>query len=284
MKRMPTFLLVVAALFLARPGVAAAAVRFFAVIPFYAPEQMWRLYEPFVEHLRTQTGERWELKLYPGQDAMVAAVCAGEVDVALLGPVPLGRVNRACGATPFLVALARDGRPVYHAMLVTADPAVVSISGLRGRKVGLMRGSTAAHALPVKMLRDGGLAPSDYASVFFESQDKIMTALLSREVSGAGVKETLYRRFAGEQLRLLASSEPLPNFALAALPALPPAVRERFAAALLRLRPLERPADAETTKGWDDEIKHGFVLPAPDFLDLALKTHQVYESTVHEIP
>ena len=91
-----------------------------AVIPFYSPERMWQLYTPFIDYLRRETGEPWELKLYPNHEAMVAGVCRGEVDVTLLGPAPLGRVNRACGVVPILVPLGKEGKPLYHSMLLTS--------------------------------------------------------------------------------------------------------------------------------------------------------------------
>ena len=256
--------------------------RTLAVIPFYSPEKMWLLYTPFVEYLRRETGEPWELKLYPDHAAMIAGVCAGEVDISLLGPVPLGRVNRACGVLPFLVPRGPDGKPVYHSMLLTGDPAVTTVAGLRGRKIGLFKGSTAAHVLPLKMLLDAGLPQGAFTPVFFESQDRIMTALLSREISGAGVKEALFRRFEQAPLRLLQTSAPLPNFAFAALASQPEARRASFVAALLRLSPGERPADAATVKGWDDEIKNGFMAPAPDFLPAVLEVHDIYEAVMHE--
>lgn len=256
--------------------------RTLAVIPFYSPEKIWQLYTPLIEFLRRETGERWELKLYPNHDTMVAGVCRGEVDVTLLGPVPLGRVNRACAVVPFLVPRGNDGKLAYHSMLLSGDPKVTTTAGLRGKKIAFFKGSTAAHIFPLKMLADAGLGPGSFSPVFLESQDRIMTALLSHEVAGAGVKEALYRRFAKEPVRLLQTSDALPNFAFAALPTQPPALRERLVAALLKLRPLENAADAAAVKGWDDEIKHGFELPPPDFLPAVLKVHDVFESVMHE--
>lgn len=266
----------------AGPAVPAKPTRTLAVIPFYSPEKMWQLYTPFVDFIRRETGEPWELKLYPNHDAMVAGVCAGEVDLTLLGPVPLGRVNKECGVLPFLVPRGKDGKPVYHSMLLASDPAVTTVAGLRSRRVGFFKGSTAAHIIPLKMLHDAGLGPGAFEPVFFESQDRIMTALLSREVAGAGVKETLYRRFEKEPVRLLATSEQLPNFAFAALPSQPPALRRRFVAALLALDPLRVEADADAVKGWDDEIKNGFLAPAPDFLPAVVKVYDIYETLMHE--
>jgi ABC-type phosphate/phosphonate transport system substrate-binding protein len=258
------------------------AARTLAIVPFYSPERMWLLYTPLIDYLRRETGEPWELKLYPNHDSLAASICKGEVDVALLGPAPLGRVNRECGALPFLVSLGKEGKPVYHSMLLTTDPAVTTTAGLRGKRVGFFKGSTAAHIIPLEMLRDAGLGPGDFASVFFESQDRIMTALLSHELAGAGFKETLYQRFKEEPVRLLQTSEALPNFAFSALPSQPPARRERFVAALLKIRPRENAQDAGTVAGWDDEIKSGFVLPAPDFLPAVLRVDEISRSIMHE--
>jgi len=266
----------------ASPGPPVGPARTLAVVPFYTPEKMWQLYAPLVDYLRRETGESWEMKLFANHEALVKGVCAGEVDVALLGPVPLGRVNRSCGALPFLVPLGKDGQPLYHAMLLTGDPGIGAIAQLRGRKFGLMKGSTAAHAMPLHMLQQAGLGPGAVEPVFFESQDRIVTALLAREIAGGGVKEALYRRFAKEPLRLLGTSEPLPNFAFTAPASQPAAARERFVAALLKLRPLANEADAQIVRTWDDEVRNGFALPGPDFLPAVLRIDDIGRAVMHE--
>jgi ABC-type phosphate/phosphonate transport system substrate-binding protein len=256
--------------------------RTLAVVPFYTPERMWQLYSPFVEHLRRETGEPWELVLVPDHAALDQGLCAGKIDVALIGPIPLARLNRRCGAVPVLVPLGLDGVPAYRSVLLTTDPAVTSVAALRGKEIAFFKGSTAAHLVPARMLADAGLGPGDYQPVFLESQDRLMTALLARRVSAAGVKSALFRRFEQEPgLRLLETSAPLPNFCFAALPARS-ATRERFLAALQRLRPAERAADAALVEGWDDEVRSGFVLPPAGFLGSALDLHDATEQRPRE--
>jgi ABC-type phosphate/phosphonate transport system substrate-binding protein len=287
MRSNPMRLLVIAlgALLLA-PGMPLAAkprappaARRLAIVPFYAPELMWRLYAPLVEYLSRQTGEAWTLVLPATHEAFDAAVCGGEVDVALMGPIPLARNHRRCGVRPFLVPLGQDGMPVYHAMLVTAAADVGSLADLRGRQIAFFRGSTAAHLVPVMMLQEAGLGPDAYQPLFLESQDRVMTAVLGGKASAGAVKSALYRRFAKERaLKLLQTSRPLPNFAFASLPSLPKAVADHFSAALLRLRPREVPGDAEVVRAWDDELKAGFVAAPPGFLDAASDLLKTTES------
>ena len=109
-----------------------------------------------------------------------------------------------------------------------------------------------------------------------------MTALLASEISAAGVKKTLYQKFENEPLRVLKTSDPLPNFAFCVAPSMPAAIRERFISALRKLQPLSDNKDAEITKAWDDEIKNGFILPDEDYLASVLKLHNIFLEIVHE--
>ncbi|NTW57610.1 MAG: PhnD/SsuA/transferrin family substrate-binding protein [Nitrospirae bacterium] len=254
-----------------------------AVIPFYGPEKIWLLYSPLIEYLKKTTGHPWELKLYPNHDALIEDLCGGQIGVALLGPAPLGRANRKCGAEPLIVALGKDGKPTYRSVIVTSDAAVTALGGVRGKKFGFFKGSTAAHIVPAKLLKDAGLGMEAVQPVFLESQDRIMTALLTREISAAGVKETLYRKFEKETLRVLTISGPLPNFAFSALPSLPSGVREEFVQALLRLKPHTNIRDADTMQDWDDEIKNGFVTPTDDYLLAVQNLLTTTREIMHEV-
>jgi ABC-type phosphate/phosphonate transport system substrate-binding protein len=157
-------------------------------------------------------------ELYPNHDSTIDALCKGEVSLALLGPVPLARSIEKCGAKTLAVAIGADGTLFYHSVIVTTDPSISNLPQLKGKQIGLFKGSTAAHILPMKMLSSAGLNKDDVKPVFFEGQDRIMNALLTGEVTAAGVKDVLYKRFSDTRLRVLKTSEPLPNFAFASSP------------------------------------------------------------------
>ncbi|MDH4161820.1 MAG: PhnD/SsuA/transferrin family substrate-binding protein [Nitrospirota bacterium] len=252
------------------------------VIPFYSPEKLWALYSPLITYLKRSTGQPWELKLYHDHDTLIEGLCKGDVAIALLGPVPMGRANRRCWAKPVLVALDKGGDPFYRSVIVTNDPSVTSLAMLKGKKFGLFKGSTAAHILPLKMLKDAGLGSGAVQPIFFEGQDRIMTALLTREITAAGMKEALYRKFEKESIKPLKMSDPLPNFALTASPAVNPQIYQELVKALLVLKPLQDPADGRAVRDWDDEIKNGFMLPDADFLPSVIRLHNIYQEIMHE--
>jgi phosphonate transport system substrate-binding protein len=251
------------------------------IIPYYSPEKIWNSFSPLVGYLNSKTGEKWELKLFASHDAMVNDICAGAVTVAFLGPVPLGRTNKTCGVEPLVVSLGPDGKPFYHSVIVTTDPKVRSLADLKGRTLGVFKGSTASHVVPEKMLREAGLGIDSFKRAFYESQDSIISALLRSEIAAGGVKESLFKKFKHSGLRVIATSDPLPHFAFCAPPSLDQRVRERLIDALLALHPRTNEQHRAITATWDDEIKNGFIPPPPSHLKDAVKLRQDYEEIVH---
>jgi phosphonate transport system substrate-binding protein len=254
----------------------AAERQSLAIVPYYAPEKMWQLFSPLADYLTRKTGTTWELKLYPDQESLVRGIGKGEVAVAFLGPVPFGRVSRKTPLRPLLVARAADGSPWYRSVLVTADPAVRTLKDIRGRSFGFFDGSTAAHVVPRRMLEDAGVPVGTYRPVFLKGQDRIVDALLKREIAGAGIKLSLYDKFRGMGLVALLRSERLPNFCFGATSALPAAAEKKFISALLSLKTDPGGADHEILQKLDEEIRHGFVPPPDGYAEVASRLADDY--------
>jgi len=250
------------------------------IIPYYSPEKLWAKFSPLIDYLKEATGKPWTLKLYPNHDQTIEAICKGEVSFALLGPVPLARSIERCGTDIVTVAVGSDGTLFYHSLIVTTDPTVTSLSQLKGRQIGLFRGSTAAHIVPMKMLIDAGIGKDRIKPLFFEGQDRIMNALLNGEVTAAGIKDVLYKRFKDSRLRVLQASKPLPNFAFAAAPNLNSRTKALFAGALLKLKPHKNESDRRLVKDWDDEIKNGFVAPSASYGPSVMDLLSVYREVM----
>lgn len=249
----------------------SAETHYIGIIPFYAPEKIWNLYSPLVEYLNRNSGTRWELKLYHKHDAVLEGICSGEISIALLGPVPFARALDKCRVRPLLVALGSDGKPSYRSIIVTHDNEVNSLEDVKNREFGFFEGSTAAHILPRKLLEENGITPDMIKPVFLKGQDKIMEALLKHEIAAAGVKESLYNKFKGENIKILKASEPVPNFVFCAFPGLDTRTEKKFVKALLKLRPASNPGHRNLVQGWDDEVKNGFIIPPKTYSQDSMK-------------
>lgn len=253
-----------------------------AIIPFYGPEKIYRLYSPFIEYLNKTTGLSWRLKLYHSHEAVINGICTGEIDIALLGPVPLGRAHKRCRVEPLLVLLDRDGAPFYRSVMIAPRDGVASLADLKGRKVGFIQGSTVAHVVPLKMLEEAGVNMKEVIPVFYKNQVQIVNAVLKKEVAAAGIKEALYEKIKNDAIKALKFSDPVPNLAFCAAPSIDPTARNRFVSALEKLRPLKAGPDSALVEDWDEEIKYGFIRPPKTFLADALKLSGAYKEITHE--
>lgn len=236
-----------------------------AVVPFYSPEKIWALYQPLVEYLNASTPRRWELAVGDKHQELIAKLCAGELDVAYLGPIPYARADERCGAQPLVTSLGPDGKASYRGVIVTADPALRSVGDLKGRRFALLEMSTVSHHVALQLLAGEGLSLADVVPVWVPGQDRIAAAVLSGEVAAGTVKESLFETLRGQGLRAIKTSGPLPHFVFAARPGLPAEAAAAFARALLRLKPLADPADRARLAAWDPELAGGFAAPAASY-------------------
>lgn len=246
-------------------------------MPYYTPEKIWHLYEPFVDYLNKTTDIKWELKLYHNYESIIQGICGGEISVALLGPVALGKAYEKCRAKPLLVSLGKDGAPYYRSVIITNDFDINSLKDLKEKKFALLKGSTAADVVPRKMLADEGITFEFISPVFYESHDRIINALLTNDVTAAGVKESMYEKFRDSKLKILKRSWPLPNYAFCAQPSFSKQTAGKFINALLRLKPLSSPDDKNKVRNWDDEVKNGFILPTEYYQQNIMKLHDLYK-------
>ncbi len=137
--------------------------------------------------------------------------------------------------------------------------------------------STAADVVPREMLADEGITMNNIIPVYLGGQDKIINALLNNEITAAGIKESLFEKIKGAHLKVLKTSAPLPNFVFCSRPAMPAKIEKEFVNALLTLKPASHPGDAKAVSDWDDEIKHGFVLPVNDYIQNSLELLMLFK-------
>jgi phosphonate transport system substrate-binding protein len=234
--------------------------RRFGVVSFYSPRMMYLKYQPLVDYLSEQTGRGWELHINTTYQQTVDDLCSGRLTAAYLGPLTYVRAHAACGAEPVL-RLQTGGRNAFYSyILVREDSEARVLADLSGARFGFGSVlSTSSHLVPRAMLIEAGLdLGEDIECSYLEHHDRAARAVLLREVDACGVRDIVGDRFVGRGLRILARSEPIPNFPIVSSPQAPAELRSRMVRALVELPKLD-PAIAEAMLGWDEELARGFV-------------------------
>ncbi|MBB6307621.1 aliphatic sulfonate ABC transporter substrate-binding protein [Xanthobacter tagetidis] len=105
---------------------------------------------------------------FPSGPPLLEALNAGAVDVGWTGDAPPIFAQAAGANLVYVAALPSNG--AGEGILVPADSAVTSVAGLKGKKVGVTKGSS-AHNLLVAALERAGVPFADITPVYLSPAD-----------------------------------------------------------------------------------------------------------------
>lgn len=227
-------------------------------VGFYNPRLMYLKYQVLVDYLSDTTGLPWELEIATNYQETVDALCDSRLTLAYLGPFSYVRAHARCGAEP-IARLQTGGRASYRSLvMVRTESPFRSLADLAGARFGFGAPlSTSSHLIPRAMLLDAGITTADISCRFYGHHERAARAVLLDEVDACGVRDVVGERFAERGMRVLATSDPIPNFPIVAAPDLSPERRRLIADALIE-RPRRDPAIAARIARWDPEIRDGF--------------------------
>lgn len=231
----------------------------FGVVSFYNPRLMYLKYQPLVDYLNTHTPWHVELDLQNSYDETVEGLCSGRLQLAYLGPFTYLRAQEACGAR-VAVRLNTRGLATFQSyIMVRQDSPFRSLADLANTRFGFGSVmSTSSHLVPRVMLERAGLRPgTNVACDYFGHHERAARGVLMGEVSACGVRDIVGDLFKDRGLRVLARSDPLPNFPLAVARNAPAGFEEALVSALVDL-PRRDPRVGRLFASWDDELSSGF--------------------------
>jgi sulfonate transport system substrate-binding protein len=199
--------------------------------------------------------------------AIMEGISVGSLDVALVGDAP--PVFAQAGGLRFAYAAVEPAKPAAAAIVVPAASPLRTVADLKGKKVGVQKGSSAHHLL-IESLRAAGLAWGDVTPVYLAPPDA-RAAFEHGAIDGWAIWDPHY---AAAELQL--SARPLDNqqksFSyrqfLIVRPDFPVAHREAYDQVIAALAGAERfiddkPADVATLLASDAHV-------APEILRRAL--------------
>jgi sulfonate transport system substrate-binding protein len=104
---------------------------------------------------------------FPSGPPMLEAINAGSIDIGQTGDMPPIFAQAAGAAIVYLA-----GQPITNGqgILVNADSSINSLADLRGRRIGLTKGSS-AHNVTVMALEKAGLSYNDITPVYLSPPD-----------------------------------------------------------------------------------------------------------------
>ena len=213
-------------------------------------------YKPFVEHLEARTGYEAEIFTSTDYASVVEAMRAGEVDVALYGPLSYVLAADVADAEAFAADYKEELGQFYEAYIIThPDSGINDIQDLKGKNFAFVDpASTGGYLIPTLELIEHGIDPEvDFAStVFAGGHDACALAVKNKNVDGATIVKHIYLKLKEEGLisdddvKIIYTTNTFPGGTWAFRKDLPEDIKDNIKDALLNLSE----EDKEKLKGF----------------------------------
>lgn len=214
--------------------VAAAEKMRFAVGPFQpTPGDTKKAYEPFFKHLAQVLGVEYDLVVTNDWAGIATALANGQADVAWMGPWGYVLAHNEGGAEA-IATVKYDGRPTYHAIIVGRPDLTIATwpEDAKGLSISFADvGSTSGWLVPTYWFKTKGIDPKTYFK-YREgaSHPANETAVANGQVDLATDYDRNYNAMIerglikADQVKIVWTSDPLPNDPLVVRKDLDPAV------------------------------------------------------------
>lgn len=200
------------------PGVLHAAEPLrFASLVLEDREAMIREFSPLLKWMEQGIGRPVRIVLHEHYDDILDAFAKRQIDLAYLGPLPYVRLrDRYPFAEPLIRFNEVDGSAGYRCVLAAFRGDAVKLAGLRQKTIGLTQPLSTCGPLSVDALlrKQAGFGLEQTRQRVLGSHQNVAQAIVGGDVAAGGLKESIAKKYAGLGLEVLASTDPLPGFAL----------------------------------------------------------------------
>lgn len=192
----------------------------FAYTPVEDPAIYADIWQPFIDHLKRETGRDVRFFAVQSNAAQVEAMRSGRLHIAgfSTGPTPFA-VNLA-GAVPFALMGSEAGEFGYRLQVFTHKSSdIYEITDLKGKRVAhTSPTSNSGNQAPSALFPELGVVPGvDYEINFSGSHDQSMLGVVARDYDAAPVASEVVERMAArglydpEDVRLIWESDRFPT-------------------------------------------------------------------------
>ncbi len=231
------------------------------VVSRFAPNIIYRLYQPIMDYLNAHSDRHHELALSESYQDAAESLRLGKVQASFLGAWMCHKLPPDSGLVPVLMPVNAAGLSRFHvALITTTDSPIHSLADLKGIKVAVPSDQAfSGNWLQEEGLRSAGLTVADLDTIqHFQHHETVIWQVLRGNFQAGVVKASLAERYQSRGLRTVALSPAIPG---------PPLVicsknhSDEVNQIVQLLLGLDRhnAQDLSVMKAWSPEFAFGFV-------------------------
>ena len=212
-------------------------------IPDESPTELARKAAPLVKYLESRLGMKVEFTPVTDYAAAVETLVNKKVDLAWFGGFTFVQANARSGGK-MIPLVQREEDEKFRSVFITGDPAIQSLSDLKGKDVSFgSQSSTSGHLMPRSFLLQAGINPDkDFRRVAYSgAHDATIAAVAAGKVQAGALNISVWDKFVADrrvdttQVRAFYTTPPYFDYNWTVHADMPVALREKLLQAFLSL-------------------------------------------------
>jgi len=215
----------------------------FILLPVENVSVMYEKFLPLKEHLEKSISRKILLKVAQNYQEAIDAIGNGHAHIAYLDPSAYCEAKKRYRVVPVAKAIL-DGSSTYKSVIVARkDSPVNKIVEVKGKKLALGNiWSSSSYLIPAVMFKEVGIGLKEFRSVdYLEHEDRIALSVLSNRHDIGGLSERVAIKYIPDGLKVIKTSEAIPQYSVCAYSGLPEELRNKIKHALLSLTAQKNP-------------------------------------------
>ncbi len=233
---------------------------YFGILPRDNPRISYEKYQPLIDYLSRETGEKIELKLETSYKDVVNSLGQGKTSFALLGALTYLDAFSRYDATPIARSKTARGEVFFRSVIVTdIDGSIKELSQMVDKKFAFAAlWSTSGNLLPRYMLAWSGIHLNNLAEYqHFNYHDTVAKKIISHEFDAGAIRLSTAEQYLQYGLKIIATSDPIPTGPVVVSPKTPSDIMRKVQTALLLMT--KNTQGKEVLKMLDPDLQGGFV-------------------------
>ncbi|HTZ18537.1 MAG TPA: phosphate/phosphite/phosphonate ABC transporter substrate-binding protein [Dissulfurispiraceae bacterium] len=219
----------------------------FAVLPLYPATTIYHRYEPLMKYLSDKTGYEFKLVIPKDFDEFVGVVKSGTVDFSYQNPYVFAQIDLIYPIKALVTTMGQPdeesgGEEAYRGVIITrTDSPIKTVNDLINRRVMIVSPKSAGGFLSQKIFlaRHGIKVENDMKIIDAKRQEKVILGVYNGLADAGFVREGALQVLKDEvdmrNIRVLATTNPLPNWPIASTKKVNPALANKVKRLLIGL-------------------------------------------------
>jgi phosphate/phosphite/phosphonate ABC transporter binding protein len=198
---------------------------------------MYEKFLPLKEYLERAISRKILLKVAHNYQEAIESIGNGKAHIAYLDPSAYCEAKKRYKVVPIAKAIL-DGASTYKSVIVARkDSPVNKIVEVKGKRLALGNvWSSSSYLIPAVMFKEVGIGLKEFRAVdYLEHEDRIALSVLSNKHEVGGLSERVAIKYVPDGLKIIKTSEAIPQYSVCAYSGLPEELRNKIKHALLSL-------------------------------------------------